>query len=926
MKNQFTFFKTALLAAILLVGSANAWGQTRLFDEDFNYTISTRLTANGYSQVSPSTSNYLTVVSGNLTKSGYQSTAVGNYVELKTSGEDVYKNLSAEKTSGNVYFAALVNFSSVQSNDYFLALNDGSAAYYGKIAARKLTATNNKVKFGISKSAANITATPATNVIVFADGEYEENTTYLLVVKYEIKTGATNDVASLWINPVSSTIEPTPDAVSIDVTGSDPSKISAIAIRQDTTSSAPAGVIDAIRVATAWADLFEPAPSCTPSAQSITVKSLMPSDLGQRYLGDKLWYNFSHNWNDSWNATEVGFGINANGSDWDWDAATYYTHDDQGSDCDNSSVHRQVQFTATGDYYIIGRAKGSSSDEYVYATQACSNDAICFSSSLASTVEVLALEAPLAPSATASTGLTPQIDLQATEWIGRRILIVRYPAGDTEVAPTNNTEYSVSQTLGTGVVVFNAFGTGDPDTQADVANFADISVTAGTAYDYYFYSENYKYYSPAAKVENVTYEQAYEVTFSPEGGECTTTTLTGSSINLPVATPSAICAALGWTFAGWVENAPIAEGENPIFVPSPYTPTATTTLYAVYKKEGEAVAPTYTPNATAQQFVIAAKVGSDYFGIPASPTVSSGKIEGVNITAKVTDDSYVKISDASGYAWTIRSGTSYLQYTGTSGTNLKYSALDANNFWTINSGTHGTYSVRDKETTARGLIYQIVDGAASNRFGGYSESNVNGSAYTDLELLPIGDGVSYIYNSNPDCCPIVTAAPTSITADASISAEPYQTTINVKGVNLSSDINVTATDLNKGTITFGAGEEASLVITQADAENAAGYDLQITVTSTGGGEGSGNILLAFAYEESCPSAGASPIIIPVTWNSQRPTNVNNSTAGETVLSTEYFTLSGQRLGTSAETLPNGVYIVKKHTATRTVVEKLMIRK
>ena len=70
-------------------------------------------------------------------------------------------------------------------------------------------------------------------------------------------------------------------------------------------------------------------------------------------------------------------------------------------------------------------------------------------------------------------------------------MIVRYPHGTSPTAPTNGTPYSASSSLGGGTVVY-ATNSG--------TSYTDNSLSAGNSYDYYFYTENYSYYSSAVSV------------------------------------------------------------------------------------------------------------------------------------------------------------------------------------------------------------------------------------------------------------------------------------------------------------------------------------------------------------------------------------------------------------------------------------------
>ena len=70
------------------------------------------------------------------------------------------------------------------------------------------------------------------------------------------------------------------------------------------------------------------------------------------------------------------------------------------------------------------------------------------------------------------------------------VMIVRYPKDGTPTAPTNGTAYALNSAIGSGTVIY-ATGVGSSTTN---------TVTASINYDYYFYSENWSYYSSGQKV------------------------------------------------------------------------------------------------------------------------------------------------------------------------------------------------------------------------------------------------------------------------------------------------------------------------------------------------------------------------------------------------------------------------------------------
>jgi hypothetical protein len=76
------------------------------------------------------------------------------------------------------------------------------------------------------------------------------------------------------------------------------------------------------------------------------------------------------------------------------------------------------------------------------------------------------------------------------------------------------------------------------------------------------------------------------ITFNAGNGTCDTPSMTGttgSSITLPTATPSALCATSGWTFAGWATESVSETTTAPTLLSGNYTINGNATLYAVYK-------------------------------------------------------------------------------------------------------------------------------------------------------------------------------------------------------------------------------------------------------------------------------------------------------------------------------------------------------
>lgn len=226
-----------------------------LLTEDFDYTAGDQLTSHGWSQQGATPTNPILVHTSGLTYPGYIGAGVGNAARVINTGQDVYNNFATvdTNTSSAVYFAAVVYFEDVKNvliGDYFIHFANGTETsdFRGRVFARKNA--NDSISFGISKSGS------AASAINFTPYDYPLGDTFLIVVKYEIVTGG-KDLVSLWINPTISTTEPSPNAMAADnLTGNDASAISSIQLRQGNATNGPTEIIDGIRVARTWTNLF----------------------------------------------------------------------------------------------------------------------------------------------------------------------------------------------------------------------------------------------------------------------------------------------------------------------------------------------------------------------------------------------------------------------------------------------------------------------------------------------------------------------------------------------------------------------------------------------------------------------------------------------------------------------------------------------
>lgn len=264
----------SLFAMATLIGTtANA---ERLLTENFEYELGNLYSQGGWLKYGTQAAGPVQVIDNALTYPDYQDKAVGKAVHLTqvASGEDLMRAVSKTAiTSGKVYLSALVKVNAVADDQYFLAfIQPTSAGIVDKKTPPENTrliaskgSADGKFVFKISRNSATLFESTE---------EFELGKTYLVVMSYEFKEGTKNDVVQLWVNPAVASTEPQPNAAinSATHTGADMKSFQAIELRQGSSATkvGPEVIVDAIRVGTAWTDLFdvastEPTMTVTPT-------------------------------------------------------------------------------------------------------------------------------------------------------------------------------------------------------------------------------------------------------------------------------------------------------------------------------------------------------------------------------------------------------------------------------------------------------------------------------------------------------------------------------------------------------------------------------------------------------------------------------------------------------------------------------------
>lgn len=234
-----------LLCFVFISSQVNS----QVLEENFDYPAGDSVQQHGWITIGTIFTNQLKVTSPGLVYADYSKSDIGNACTIDTTGEDVYKNFSSKKTTGSIYASFMVNVSKAKSaGDYFLALisSFSTTNFYGRVYARDVSGS---LAFGISKF------TNTLGPIVYSSPVYSYNTTYLLVLKYTINAGLTDDSASIFVLTSGvPAIEPAPTVGPVGGGSVDSTNfgLGRLALRQGTAANAPKLIIDGITVTSSW--------------------------------------------------------------------------------------------------------------------------------------------------------------------------------------------------------------------------------------------------------------------------------------------------------------------------------------------------------------------------------------------------------------------------------------------------------------------------------------------------------------------------------------------------------------------------------------------------------------------------------------------------------------------------------------------------
>jgi len=332
---RITFFKTLLVAIVLVVGSFSSWGQVTLPNLDpINYTVGQGLQTQANWTTLNSGDNIL-ISTGNLSYPGLVG-STGSKFTFDGAGIDAAK-LFTQQTTGTVYYSFLLNITSLGSlnttGGYFTGLNEGTGTSYGATVWLRSDGIGYDIGINPRTTAANTQ---------WSSGTTSLNNTLLVVISYQIVSGLTNDVVKMWVNPSPGSTEPTPTLTTTN-TGVDLVNLNRILIRQDGSTATPFIEMDELRIGTNWTDV-------TPAATVLAVDAPSFIPGSGNYINDQ---------NVTLSTTTVGADI-------------YYTTDGSTPDATKTKYVSSIPVNSTTTIKAVaiksGMVDGINSSTYTFPT------------------------------------------------------------------------------------------------------------------------------------------------------------------------------------------------------------------------------------------------------------------------------------------------------------------------------------------------------------------------------------------------------------------------------------------------------------------------------------------------------------------------------------------------------------------------------
>jgi hypothetical protein len=234
-------WKLATLATLGMAAAAPSGRAAVLYSNDFGATTNGNLVTDtttgqaGFVQTGASATNPIQVNNGVVT--------------LVTTGQDASAAFTPVTADSSVYTSATINVTAAQAaGDYFIHLANSNAgtSFQSRLFA-KSGATAGTYLLGIQASSAGV---------VYGTQELALNTPITVVTRYDIVSGAMNDVASIYVNPSSGDEgAQTPYLAATTFTQAENTQtLGAVNLRQGTAGNAPTVEVNSLNVTTTFAE------------------------------------------------------------------------------------------------------------------------------------------------------------------------------------------------------------------------------------------------------------------------------------------------------------------------------------------------------------------------------------------------------------------------------------------------------------------------------------------------------------------------------------------------------------------------------------------------------------------------------------------------------------------------------------------------
>jgi Secretion system C-terminal sorting domain len=277
------------IITLILASCAYVVGiQAQIFSDDFSaYTTGTQLTGQGAWTNNSSTAGIGACAGFGCTNTqvaastmAYVGYGAATKAAAISANYDNVGRIFTNTNAGPVYVAFLLKLTSgistatgTTAGEFFrIGSGTGFSGYHARIYANAYsTSAAGSFKISASKQGVNSNLSTAATVT-------DISKTHLVIIKYTINSGTTDDKIDIFVDPIPGASEPTPDgtlSAGTDGGATGTTPINRMIIRSGDATS-PTGQLSNIQMTTSWASLF---PTCFAPSTFIATPSFTTADL-----------------------------------------------------------------------------------------------------------------------------------------------------------------------------------------------------------------------------------------------------------------------------------------------------------------------------------------------------------------------------------------------------------------------------------------------------------------------------------------------------------------------------------------------------------------------------------------------------------------------------------------------------------------------